>query len=452
VRRIAKRDALYRRLLAVSDCVAIVSSIAAATTVDSASLRWAALALVPGMVLLAKLLGLYDRDQNRLHKETLGEAPRVFSAATIATLVAYLCQGILISGTLDQLGVLTLWGSLALTLFCGRAITRYALTRVSATERCLIVGDRLTASMLARKFDVQGINAAVVGVLKDDPVEHMAWTPELTARLEAAISEYDVDRVILTSEDWRSDEILHAIDDLKASGVRVSVLPPVSRLATLSFELDQLPGIALLGIQSFGISRSSMFVKRVFDASCAAIALIVLAPVMGLIALAIKLDSAGPVFFRQRRIGRDGESFRLLKFRSMVVGADDLKPELVHLNESNGLFKITHDPRITRVGGILRNWSLDELPQLFNVLRGEMSLVGPRPLIPEEDRMIQGAYRRRLEIAPGMTGHWQILGSWRVPLDEMVTLDYLYVANWSLWRDIKLLAQTIPYVLARRGT
>jgi lipopolysaccharide/colanic/teichoic acid biosynthesis glycosyltransferase len=204
-------------------------------------------------------------------------------------------------------------------------------------------------------------------------------------------------------------------------------------------------------MRAFEISRSSRFVKRAFDLCVAALALLVLAPMMSLIAIAIKLDSPGPMFFRQRRIGRDGKAFEVYKFRTMVADAEKRKSQLAHLNEGDGLFKITRDPRITRVGRLLRRFSLDELPQLINVVRGRMSLVGPRPLIPDEDELIRGAYRRRLEIPPGMTGHWQILGSWRLPLDEMATLDYLYVANWSLWRDVQLLARTIPYVIARKN-
>jgi lipopolysaccharide/colanic/teichoic acid biosynthesis glycosyltransferase len=157
------------------------------------------------------------------------------------------------------------------------------------------------------------------------------------------------------------------------------------------------------------------------------------------------------VFFRQPRVGRRGSHFRIFKFRSMVDGADAQREALAHLNEAPALFKLSDDPRVTRVGRWLRRTSLDELPQLFNVLRGEMSLVGPRPLVIDEDEMIEGFYRSRLEIRPGITGHWQVLGSWRVPFEDMVTLDYVYVANWSLWGDIKLLLRTVRCVVLRHG-
>jgi lipopolysaccharide/colanic/teichoic acid biosynthesis glycosyltransferase len=170
-----------------------------------------------------------------------------------------------------------------------------------------------------------------------------------------------------------------------------------------------------------------------------------------LIAVAIKLDSGGPVLFRQVRAGRRGRPFRMLKFRSMIDGADQLKDQLRHLNQSEGIFKIANDPRITRVGRLLRRAHLDELPQLINVLKGDMSLVGPRPLPLDEDNAIRGWYRDRLEVPPGISGYWQVLGSSRIPLEEMVKLDYLYVANWSVWGDLKLMARTIAVVAQRRG-
>jgi lipopolysaccharide/colanic/teichoic acid biosynthesis glycosyltransferase len=171
-----------------------------------------------------------------------------------------------------------------------------------------------------------------------------------------------------------------------------------------------------------------------------------------MLAAAVKLTSPGPVLFRQKRVGRDDQHFEMLKFRTMVDGADAQKGELRELNEAGGgLFKIAEDPRITRVGGYLRRTSLDELPQLLNVLRGEMSLVGPRPLVVDEDSRVEGWQRHRLLLPPGMTGLWQVFGSSRIPLEEMVKIDYLYGANWSLWSDVKILMRTVPYVLARRG-
>jgi lipopolysaccharide/colanic/teichoic acid biosynthesis glycosyltransferase len=179
--------------------------------------------------------------------------------------------------------------------------------------------------------------------------------------------------------------------------------------------------------------------------------IVMFSPLLLLAAIAIRLDSKGPSLFKQPRIGRDGAEFMMLKFRTMHSGADRLKRELEALNESNGLFKIRDDPRITRVGRVLRRTGFDETPQLINVLRGEMSLVGPRPLVPDEDRMITGWHRRRLHVMPGVTGPWQILGPTLVPLDEMTKIDYLYGANWSLWGDVKILLRTAQHVVARRG-
>jgi lipopolysaccharide/colanic/teichoic acid biosynthesis glycosyltransferase len=210
--------------------------------------------------------------------------------------------------------------------------------------------------------------------------------------------------------------------------------------------------MTLLGVRRYGLSRSSALLKRSLDVTGAAALVLLIGPLMLLIALAIKLDTRGPVLFRQRRMGRNNLAFEMLKFRTMVVDADAHKPALRERNEAGGgLFKIEDDPRVTRVGRFLRRTSLDELPQLFNVLRGDMALVGPRPLVIDEDRLVEGWQRRRLLLAPGMTGMWQIFGSARIPLQEMVKIDYLYGANWSLWLDVKILLRTVPFVLGRRG-
>jgi lipopolysaccharide/colanic/teichoic acid biosynthesis glycosyltransferase len=204
-------------------------------------------------------------------------------------------------------------------------------------------------------------------------------------------------------------------------------------------------------VRGFGLSPSSRVLKRCFDVVVAVAVLILLAPLLAVIVAAIKLTSRGPVLFRQTRVGRHGRDFQVLKFRTMVSDADQRKQELAELNEAAPMFKIANDPRTTSIGRFLRRRSLDELPQLLNVLRGDMSIVGPRPLISDEDRLFSGWQRRRYHVAPGITGPWQILGSSRVPMSDMVTIDYLYCANWSLWLDTKILLRTIPYVLSRRS-
>jgi lipopolysaccharide/colanic/teichoic acid biosynthesis glycosyltransferase len=207
---------------------------------------------------------------------------------------------------------------------------------------------------------------------------------------------------------------------------------------------------ATVSMPRVGLTRAGELTKRGFDLVIAVAAMLVILPLLALIALLVKLDSPGPILFRQTRVGRGGRAFRMLKFRTMVRDAEALKGGLLELNERDGLFKIREDPRITPVGRWLRQTSLDELPQLINVLRGEMSLVGPRPLVPDEDARIFGWRRRRLEVPPGMTGCWQV-GPSRLSLDEMVVIDHLYSANWSLWTDIKCIVGTIPAMLRRRG-
>jgi lipopolysaccharide/colanic/teichoic acid biosynthesis glycosyltransferase len=193
-------------------------------------------------------------------------------------------------------------------------------------------------------------------------------------------------------------------------------------------------------------------VKRAFDLIGAILLLVILTPAWLAIALAIKFDSQGPVLFRQRRIGRDGEPFWIFKFRTMIDGADEQKSALLHLNEAaEGLFKISGDPRVTRVGGWLRATSLDELPQLLNVVVGRMSLVGPRPLVPEEDARIVGKDRHRLAMRPGMTGVWQVGGASTVPIRQMVVLDGDYLEEWSMWLDLKILVKTARLVVLRQG-
>ena len=201
------------------------------------------------------------------------------------------------------------------------------------------------------------------------------------------------------------------------------------------------------------LGRSSRLLKRSFDVGVASLALVLVSPVLLIVTVAIRLDSSGPAFYRQPRRGRHGSTFRIVKFRTMYLGAEQERATVLHMNDVDGpLFKIKgEDPRVTRVGNFLRRTSLDEIPQLWNVVKGEMSLVGPRPFVIYEADQITGWARRRLEMTPGITGLWQVMGRNDIPFEEMTKLDYLYVTNWSIWWDMKILCQTIPVVLGKRG-
>ena len=348
-----------------------------------------------------------------------------------------------------------MWLALAGGLLLARAVSRALALRLAPAERCLFIGDELSAETIRGKLGHGGVKAEVVAHLDLDKVA--SWSTDSfsetrLAEIRDLAQTLDVHRAIIAPRSVDGGEMLNLVRTLKAVGVRVSVLPRLLEVVGSSVEFDDLHGVTVMGVRRFDLTRSSAAFKRAFDLFGASLGLLAVSPLLVVIAAAIKLDGRGPVFFRQQRVGRHGKRFEMLKFRTMVPGADALKAGLRDRNEAQeGLFKIAEDPRVTRVGRLLRRSALDELPQLWNIVRGEMSLVGPRPLVLDEDQRIEGWHRRRLELTPGMTGPWQILGPARVPLREMVAIDYLYVANWSLWTDIKILLRTIPHVLQRRG-
>ena len=459
-----KRDSLYRRALAVADVAAAGGAIALAIVVlggDRVTL--ALLAAVPLVVVVSKVAGLYDRDEHLLRKTTLDEAPALFHVATLYTLLIWLGEGALVEEGLlfyqgDDIGrdqVLGLWGLLFVFMLGARVGARALVTRTTPPERCLVLGDSAGARRVDGKLRAAwSTDAEVVGRVPLEPQEARGPGPAVLGGLDdldMLIAAHDVDRVIIAPTTSDSEQLLDAIRLSKSLGVKVSVLPRLFEVVGSSVRFDDVEGLILLGVPQWGLSKSSMLVKRTVDIVSSGVGLLFLAPLFATIALTVRFSSPGPILFRQTRIGRDGESFPMLKFRTMVDGADEGKAELLDLNEAEGLFKIANDPRMTDVGRVLRRFSLDELPQLWNVLRGDMSLVGPRPLVTDDDRLVEGWHRRRLDVRPGMTGIWQVLGSSRIPLHDMVKIDYLYGANWSLWLDVKILLRTIPHVVGRRG-
>jgi exopolysaccharide biosynthesis polyprenyl glycosylphosphotransferase len=454
-----RRDQLFRRSLLIADLTAFLLAILVLSEVSSRAprLTWVSAAGVLALFIGAKVFGLYDRDEVLLHKTTLDEAPKLFQVATLGALCAWLAGGFVVAGgTLDRGETLMLWLLLILFLVLARASARAFALGIAPTERCMFIGDREAAATIRSKLSGNhGLKAELVAAI--DPADAPVWSAggASSARLGGIrdlARSLDVQRAVIAPDSFESEKMLDLVCTLEAVGVKVSVLPRLLEVVGSSVEFDDLHGVTVMGIKRFALTRSSSFVKRCFDLLGATLGLLAVAPVMLTIALAIKLDSRGPVFFKQRRVGRHGGHFAVYKFRTMVPDAESLKDSLRDRNEAkDGLFKIAKDPRITRVGKLLRKTSVDELPQLFNVIRGEMSLVGPRPLVVDEDQHVRGWYRRRLELMPGITGPWQILGPARVPLREMGAMDYLYVANWSLWGDVKILLRTVSHVFARRG-
>jgi len=441
---------LRRRRLGIADA----ASTALAVTVVFALFgeMGTAIAALVGVLLvlpLFKLAGLYDEHERRLAQSTLDEAPRLLQLTGLLALAIAILQPVLLPSRLGGLQIATLWVASFITVTSGRVLARWLAARNHPAERCLIVGDVEQARRVRERLAHSGTRARVIGCLPltGEDLEDQD-RPAISSEL---IRELQVHRLIVVPAATDRSGGLELIRMAKAVGVRVSVVPRIFEVIGSDVEFDEINGLTLLGVRRSGLSRASRLLKRSFDVVMTSVGLLVFAPVMSAIALAVKLDSSGPVFFRQVRVGRDGKHFRMIKFRSMVNGADALKDDLRALSQpGDGLFKIADDPRVTRVGNFLRRTSLDELPQILNVMRGEMSLVGPRPLVVDEDAKVVGLERSRLHLTPGITGPWQILGA-RLPLHEMIELDYRYLTGWSLWLDMKILLRTIPHVARARN-
>ncbi|MFY9265805.1 MAG: exopolysaccharide biosynthesis polyprenyl glycosylphosphotransferase [Solirubrobacterales bacterium] len=438
-----------RRLLAAADAIAAIAALAVTLTLLGGELAFLVVIAAVIVVPVNKMLGLYDRDAHVLNKTTLDELPSLGNSSMMLAVVG--------AGAYDLMGpgdgafsarhLVLLAALTALALAVARVTARAVARRWVAADRCLVIGSAAECHELRRKLSLSPtVNASIIGRA---PLS-ACGSPGLREVREALVR-YEIDRVIVVPDNQDPDEVSDAIRAIKSFGVKMSVVPRLLEAIGSSVERDEICGTELMGVKDFRMSASSRLMKRSLDVAAAALGLTVLGPLLVVTAVLIKLDSPGPVFYRQRRIGRDGDSFAIVKFRTMVDGADRQKEALRGQNETTGLFKIADDPRVTRVGRVLRRTSLDELPQLLNVLKGDMSLVGPRPLVPDEDENITGWYRRRSHITPGITGVWQLHGPVRIPLHEMVKLDYAYVVGWSLWADLKILLRTVLHVVGHRG-
>ena len=326
------------------------------------------------------------------------------------------------------------------------------------TARVVIVGAGEVARTVMRAAVANPeCGFRIIGFLDDNPVKGETDIGRFKAlgsidNLSDVVKEQSIDEVIITLPWQYHRKIISIMAHCERENARVRIVPDLFQMTIARMEIEEVAGVPMIGIREVSISGLNQLIKRTIDLAFAGLILAVAAPLMGLLALMIKLESPGPVLFRQERVGKNKERFTLYKFRSMVEGAEQQQEALKTLNEADGpLFKIKADPRMTNMGKWLRRFSLDELPQLYNVMRGEMSLIGPRPPVPAEVEQYQEWHKRRLEVAPGLTGLWQVKGRSELTFDEMALLDIYYVENWSLGLDTKILLQTIPRVILGNG-
>jgi exopolysaccharide biosynthesis polyprenyl glycosylphosphotransferase len=413
--------------------------------------RYVRLAVLEGLLSVAFLAthGLYDLERPQSWPVRFrGIVSSSATALVLAVTVSYFLGDQAFSRLWLAIGWATAVLGLVVWRVGGHHLYEAVRDAMAPSCRALIVGaNRLGLELAA---ELRGTYRVVGFVDNGSDLQHLDL-PLLgpIAQLEELVQSYAVDELIIALPSNRREQVSRVLARGFRRHVRVKLVPDLDDLLPDRVEVHELGGRRYIG---FVPVATVSWVKRAIDLAIVSFGLCVVAPVFLLVAAAIKLDSPGPVFYRQLRVGKDGRHFWMLKFRSMCVDAERHLDALRGHNEATGpLFKIRRDPRITRVGGILRRWSLDELPQLLNVMRGDMSLVGPRPPIPAEVEQYEDWQMGRLRAVPGLTGLWQVSGRSEVPFHDMVRLDLHYIRNWSLGLDLEILLRTIPAVLTNRG-
>jgi exopolysaccharide biosynthesis polyprenyl glycosylphosphotransferase len=444
---------VLRRLLAGGDWTALVGTLCVVTattsTTDVATLFWAVL-FSPAWILVVKLHGLYDNDHRRIRHSTLDELASLVSASVLGTLVldgllALSPVGPLSPASAIAVGLGTLVGSFVL-----RGVLRFLWHRLTGLAAGIVIGPAAAVDMVARRVSTHPeTRLALVGYLSqgDDAASELPRLGSI-ADIAKVAREYEIERVVVTEQEMSEPGAERLIEECKEAGLGLTFLPQHYGLLGPGIELNRLAELPVLDFRFSDPSRSTEAMKRTLDVVVSASMLALLSPLFAAIAIAILLDSGRPVFFRQRRAGKDGEGFEMLKFRTMVVDAEERLGELVDLSKlDQPAFKIVDDPRVTRIGRTLRRYSVDELPQLINVLRGEMSLVGPRPEEESVVALYDERQRGRLAIKPGMTGPMQVYGRSDLTFEERLAMERDYLDNLSLAGDLAILLRTPSAVL-----
>ncbi len=454
-----RRGAMLRRLLAVGDWVAIFAALCVATSVtsttDVAKLFWAVL-FTPAWLLVIKLHGLYDNDHRRIRHSTLDELPSLISASALGTIVLDGLLWLSPGGALSAKSAIIVGIGAVLACFVSRAVLRFVWQRLTGVATGLVIGPAAMADVVARRIATHPeARLQLVGYLSDPrDKDRRAALPRLGSigEISRVAREHDVERVVVAEQEIGERDVEHLIEECKAVGLGLTFLPKHYGLLGPGIELNRLAELPVLDFRFSDPPRSTLALKRSLDIFVSGLMLTVLSPLLVAIALLIVVDSGTPVFFRQKRAGKDGVPFTMLKFRTMVTDAEERLAELVDLEKlDEPAFKIVDDPRITRAGKLLRRTSLDELPQLINVLRGDMSLVGPRP----EEEAVVALYderqRTRLAIKPGLTGPMQVYGRGDLTFEERLAMERDYLDNLSVAGDLAILLRTPRAIVRGEG-
>ncbi len=400
--------------------------------------------------------------KNRLYssREQRGGAARLLSSVTLATVIVLVV--VLVAGwRFDTYYIFysswILVGVLVVALRSSYdSVTALVLDALHFERRALLVGTpTLVASIagtLERSESRQGVPYRVVGrqELTSGIADDRAEGPG--AELRAALDPNAVDEVILAGWSGEDGPVLELLDVCRRRGIPVRLAPTTAELLSHSVQAVPAPGLPLFELRPPVLGGAAFFTKRIFDLVVGSLIGLLVSPILLVAAIAIKLEDRGPIIHRSKRVGVEEHEFTCFKLRTMRQGAEQEQHALEDANEADGaIFKIRDDPRVTRVGGVLRRLSIDELPQLWNVLRGEMSLVGPRPLPLRDFERLDDLHKKRYLVLPGLTGLWQVSGRSALSFDELVRLDFYYIETWSIWLDLTIMARTIPVVLGRRG-
>jgi exopolysaccharide biosynthesis polyprenyl glycosylphosphotransferase len=442
-------------MLACADALAVILAlvlIAQLGTVSVAEAFWTA-SLLPIWIVLAKLSGLYDHDHRALRHLTVDELGSIVTWATVCTAVSIPVLAVTPSGALPAGAAVQLWLAVSFLAPLLRGLARLLWRAWTPPAGVLLIGSGPLERATRRKLELFGdIHMRAAGELDVDRLGSPQGGAPLEQRMREACGGELPERVIVCTENVLETMLADVVAVCRRWRIKLSVVPPLRGAFGTAVRLSHVAELPFVEYYTGDPSISTQALKRCVDLIAGVSALLVFAPLLLFTALAIKLDSRGPALYVQWRAGLEGQPFRMLKFRTMVDGAHARLGEVVQIESlAQPMFKLRDDPRVTRVGRILRRWSLDELPQLVNVLRGNMSLVGPRPEQLELVHRYREEHMFRLQARPGMTGPMQVFGRGSLDFDERLAVEREYIENLSLGRDIRILLMTLPAVLSGKG-